>query len=195
MEAPAGGDAPLNRHEAVNDSSRGEHSQSEMQEEQVRRTRAPESWVQKRTRQPVRIDASQLPLRNSDSEDEEPAKKKKKLSFQGPGEGSGFSALLQPIHLTVKGTKWLLLPYAFSKKVSDNSRQHEEPELAEVPGSSSEATTTSSPSATTAAAKSGNKEYKEESDTNTTTLLAEPEKIKEGAEEEAGKVQEHLVDR
>ncbi|XP_048365306.1 proline-rich protein PRCC [Sphaerodactylus townsendi] len=113
----------------------------------------------KKRAQPVRIAAPQLRSPDSDSEeDSEPAKK----PFQGHSEGSGLSALLpQPKNLTVKETNRLLLPYAFSKKVSENSQQ--EPKPAKVPASTSKppkaaapsatATTTPSPSAIKAAAK------------------------------------------
>ncbi|KAL8184915.1 UNVERIFIED_CONTAM: hypothetical protein K2H54_032163 [Gekko kuhli] len=111
---------------------------------------------------PVRIAAPQLRSPDSDSEeDEEPAKKQP--LFQGHSEGSGLSALLpQPKNLTVKETNRLLLPYVFSKKASEASRQEQEPKLAKVPGSSSSkppkaasaVATTPSPSAIKAAAKS-----------------------------------------
>nr|XP_056709707.1 proline-rich protein PRCC [Euleptes europaea] len=114
----------------------------------------------KKRPQPVRIAAPQLRSPDSDSEeDDEPAKKQP--PFPGHGEGSGLSALLpQPKNLTVKETNRLLLPYAFTKKVSENSQQ--EPKPAKVPASTSKplkavsavTMTTPSPSAIKAAAKS-----------------------------------------
>ncbi|XP_077175038.1 proline-rich protein PRCC [Paroedura picta] len=116
----------------------------------------------KKRPQPVRIAAPLLRSPGSDSEEEdEPAMKQP--PFQGHSEGSGLSALLpQPKNLTVKETNRLLLPYAFSKKASETSRQEQEPKPAKAPGSSSKppkaasamATTTPSPSAIKAAAKS-----------------------------------------
>ncbi|XP_010114082.1 PREDICTED: proline-rich protein PRCC, partial [Chlamydotis macqueenii] len=97
-------------------------------------------------------------LSASNSEEDEPAKKKNIL--QGRGEGSGLSALLpQPKNLTVKETNRLLLPYAFSRKVGENTSDSKP---AKAPSSSSRTKplskpavpTTPSPSAIKAAAKS-----------------------------------------
>ncbi|NXE16788.1 PRCC protein, partial [Lophotis ruficrista] len=112
----------------------------------------------KKRTEPVRITAPELHQGDSDSEEDEPAKKKNVL--QGRGEGSGLSALLpQPKNLTVKETNRLLLPYAFSRKVGENTSDSKP---AKAPSSSSRTKplskpavpTTPSPSAIKAAAKS-----------------------------------------
>ncbi|XP_019366868.1 PREDICTED: proline-rich protein PRCC, partial [Gavialis gangeticus] len=112
----------------------------------------------KKRGEPVRITAPELPRGESDSEEDEPAKKKN--SLQGRGEGSGLSALLpQPKNSTVKETNRVLLPYAFTRKATENAP---ESKPARVPTSSSKTkplfkpavATTPSPSAIKAAAKS-----------------------------------------
>ncbi|XP_019410827.1 PREDICTED: proline-rich protein PRCC [Crocodylus porosus] len=112
----------------------------------------------KKRGEPVRIAAPELPRGESDSEEDEPAKKKN--SLQGRGEGSGLSALLpQPKNSTVKETNRVLLPYAFTRKATENAP---ESKPARAPTSSSKTkplfkpavATTPSPSAIKAAAKS-----------------------------------------
>ncbi|NXE29750.1 PRCC protein, partial [Ardeotis kori] len=112
----------------------------------------------KKRTEPVRITAPELHKGDSDSEEDEPAKKKNIL--QGRGEGSGLSALLpQPKNLTVKETNRLLLPYAFSRKVGENTSDSKPAKALSSssrtkPLSKPAVPTTPSPSAIKAAAKS-----------------------------------------